>query len=672
MIFVFNHGLRPTNYDESNDLVPFLSARYHRPAMDCAPNLRTDKSVAIKSGVGVFWIIVLLGLFVWQGWMTLTLFDHEHPWQRLLDDRPIVSGRHPLHLYHGYLGARALRERGTLCCYDPAFYAGYPKTPVFDSGSRPAELFLTVAGGTYRPEAYKIGLAICCLAAPLLVFAAAHGAGLGAGASCLAVALGLFIWWGTPCRDLLEAGELDFLLAGLAALAQLGLLVRFDRRPGLGGWAALLANGCLGWFAQPALFCALFPLVLIYYFSVGARHRLAWHLALFSAFAGGIGVNSFWLFDWLGYCWIRAPLQAETLLVPHRTFPMLWAARLWGQQTDRIVAGVVLGGALVGVWLLNATRQRPAARLLGLGAVEFLSLAVAGLGWEPLARLGTPRFFVPALWFAAVPAAYGLAQGAVLACRLSGGVWRGAALIAGLLTAAGLAARDIIHDFAVRCASTTPLSIGVADDDQVLVDLITSHTTPNARILWEDCCDSPTASRWSALLPLLTDRAYLSGLDANACIEHAYPSFVNQKLAGRPIASWRDEELRGFCRRYNAGWAVCRSPAAVARFRAWLGTEPIATVSGSSPVYLYQLPLGSFILKGRAQFLYADWRSVALADVTPEDGKVILSMHYQAGLRVSPSRVQIEKEPDPYDPIPLVRLRVPGPVARLTLTWQPP
>src|SRR5207248_1068004 len=114
-------------------------------------------------------------------------------------------------------------------------------------------------------------------------------------------------------------------------------------------------------------------------------------------------------------------------------FAMLWAAPLWGAQADRILAGVVLGGAIFGVWWFSATRQRPAARLLGLGVVEFLSLAVAGLGCEPLARLGTPRFFVPALWFAAVPAAYGLARGTVLACRVTGGVWRGAGLTAGLL-----------------------------------------------------------------------------------------------------------------------------------------------------------------------------------------------------------------------------------------------
>ena len=174
-------------------------------------------------------------------------------------------------------------------------------------------------------------------------------------------------------------------------------------------------------------------------------------------------------------------------------------------------------------------------------------------------------------------------------------------------------------------------------------------------------------------MPLLTGRAYLGGLDANACIEHAYPAFVELKLAGRPISSWRDEELSEFCRHYNAGWAVCRSPAAIARFHDWLGTDPIATIAGSPPASLYELQPRSFILKGHARLLSADARHIALADVDPEDGKVVLSLHHQPGLRASPSsRVQIEKEPDPYDPVPFIRLRLPGPVARLTLTWRPP
>ena len=52
------------------------------------------------------WWVPLFGAIVWQGWMTLTLFGGPQPWKVLLDERPIVSGRHPLHLYHGYLGAR--------------------------------------------------------------------------------------------------------------------------------------------------------------------------------------------------------------------------------------------------------------------------------------------------------------------------------------------------------------------------------------------------------------------------------------------------------------------------------------------------------------------------------------------------------------------------------------
>src|SRR5947209_5441045 len=148
-------------------LVTTPRSRYHRPAME--DHARGREGVAPSGSVsGRVWQVVLLGLVAWQGWITLSLFGPDRPWDNLLDDRPILSGRHPLHLYHGYLGARSLYDRGTLCCFDPSFQAGYPKTPVFDSGSRPAELFLSLTGATYRPAAYKVGLALCCLLVPLL------------------------------------------------------------------------------------------------------------------------------------------------------------------------------------------------------------------------------------------------------------------------------------------------------------------------------------------------------------------------------------------------------------------------------------------------------------------------------------------------------------------------
>ena len=81
------------------------------------------------------WNLLLAGLMLWQAWMTLTLFGPDHPFRHLFSVEPIVSGKHPLHLYHGYLGAYSFYKTGTLCCYDPNFQAGYPKTPVFDGAT---------------------------------------------------------------------------------------------------------------------------------------------------------------------------------------------------------------------------------------------------------------------------------------------------------------------------------------------------------------------------------------------------------------------------------------------------------------------------------------------------------------------------------------------------------
>jgi hypothetical protein len=74
----------------------------------------------------------------------------------------------------------------------------------------------------------------------------------------------------------------------------------------------------------------------------------------------------------------------------------------------------------------------------------------------------------------------------------------------------------------------------------------------------------------------------------------------------------------------------------------------------------------------------ADADRVVLADVSPAGGEgapgVLLSLHHQAGLRATPGRVKVEPAEvvNPADPIPFVRLRVDGPVSRVTLTWEKP
>ncbi len=641
---------------------------YHPPPME-------RPAPPAEFGNSRLWLLPLLALFAWQGWLTLSLFGAD-PARGLLGDEPIVSGLHPLHLYHGTLGAAAFYDRGGLCCYDPAFQAGYPKTPVFDGGSRPAELFLILGGGAYRPAAYKLGLAACCLLVPLLLAAAARGAGLTRAAAALATALGLLVWWGGPARAAVEAGDIDLLLAALAALAQFGLLLRYDRAPGFGAWLGILAAGYLGWFAQPLFFAVLLPLALVYYLTVGARHGLGWHLALLAGLLGALAGNFFWLRDWVAYWWIRSPLEATGPLLAHRTFHTLWAAPIWGGPSDRALAVLLLGAGFVGVTMLNQAHRRAAARLLGLGALAFLLLALAGIAWEPLGRFGTSRLLTPALLFAAVPAAHAAAGAVRVTCRLTGSRLRGIALVGCLLGGIAVGGHDEALALARRYATTTPLDLGIGPDRQAVVEELRERTNGTARILWEDRPEPRAGARWTALLPVLTadesgGRAFLGGLDPAGTIDHCRGGLCDGALGGRHVSHWTDDELRDYCKRYNVGWVVCWTPAAVARFAAWDEAKQVATLSddGTGALFALERP-HNYALKGRAEWLKADCDHVALGEVVPDDGKVVLSLHYQAGMKALPARVQIEREIDPYDPIPLVRLKVPVAVTRVTLTWE--
>ena len=241
------------------------------------------------------WSIGLLGLvliFSWQTWLALGLFGPDAPWHTLLDERPVLSGSHPQHLYLGSLGAQALAANGTswpqagvaaVCLYDPAFQAGYPKTPIFN-GSRLAEVILLIGGGTYNPAAYKVGLLVICLLVPVLLALACLGTGLAPGTSLVAIAGGVYLSWGPAGRLALEAGEADLLLASLGMLAHAGMLIRFHRVPGFLSWLGMWLTGSIVWFSQPLVFPLALPLLLFYYLCVGARHAaFTWHATLLVA-----------------------------------------------------------------------------------------------------------------------------------------------------------------------------------------------------------------------------------------------------------------------------------------------------------------------------------------------------------------------------------------------------
>ena len=630
-----------------------------------------------QTGNHALWLVPLVGLVVWQVWMTLGLFGARREPATLLDESPLVSGRHPLHLYHGYLGAATFLQRGCLSCYDPSFHAGYPKTPVFDSGSRPAEMALAVTGGKMRPGAYKLAVVFVCAAVPLLLWVGARGLGLSRAAALVTGILGVLVWWGRPCREDLVAGDVDLLLAALLAIAQAGLLIRFHRAPGALVYLGVVISGFLGWFVHPLFMAILLPSFFVYYLGTGARHRLPWHAALFGGLIGAVLANLFWLLDWVRYWWIRVPLRLDTPLLAHRTFRTIWEAPLWGGPGDRGLACGVIIAALTGLGLWNWGGQRTTARMIGLALCALLTLAVAGIAAESVGRLGASRLVVPGLLFAAVPAAHTIAS---LFGRL-----RHAASIAGVVAACiavpcltGMTGPVSTPNWVDRLRGPEPLEVGLNADRNAIIAFLKKETTGEARVLWEDRRGDRLTSRWTALLPVLTGRSFIGGLDPDAGIEHVSTGLIDQYLAGRSLGEWTDDQLRDYCERYNIGWVVCWTAGSAERFEAWSGAEAVAQLQdeGCGRVFVVRRRVfvfhrrPSFVLTGTAHWLHADARRIVLEDVQPVDGKVVLSLHYQAGLRVTPSRVSIERATDdPDDPIPFVRLRVKDPVARVTITW---
>jgi hypothetical protein len=605
------------------------------------------------------WLCVLAALVAGQGWVTLRLFGPDRPLERLTNDEPVLSGNHPLHAYHGLLGNRVWHERRGTSCYDPAFQAGYLKTPIFDAGSRPAELFYLIGGP--GPASYKVGLAVCCLVAPLAFALGGRGAGLGAPGACLAGLVGGALWWSPPCRGLLEAGDLDLLLGGMCAPVYLAWLARYGSTPGPVEWLVLVGSATVGWYMHPLVMIAPVALALLYHLWALRGVRVAWHLGLLSANVVGLAANAFWIGDWATHVWTFVPYGGgDSPTGPWPGAALEWEAFLPGDPVD-------LGVCAVGVVGLVAMLRRsaPAAVLLAGGAVVYLAGGGAGRLWPVAAEVGAEKVLSVGVWCCAVAGAYGLSAlaagvGASSGFRPLGAVWLAVGL--GGLTY-GL---DLPRRWEVK-----PLQVGLGADQEQIVRTIRERTAPDGRILWEDRADLAGSAGWTALLPELTRRPFLGGLCPDVHTDYLHARLADGRLVNRPVADWTDDELVRFCDRYNVTHVVSRTPESAARFRRLPGATRIADLPGDAGVMFALDRRPSYVLKGRATVTQMDWKRVALADLEPdENGVVVLSLHHHANWRVSPGYAALERDVDVTDPVPMIRLRLPGPVARVTMTWK--
>ncbi|QVL29891.1 hypothetical protein KIH39_13530 [Telmatocola sphagniphila] len=601
-------------------------------------------------------VALLAGNALW----TLRFFDLLDDPRKLLEPTPILSGKHALHCYHGQLGAQAWLEHQVSSCFDPSYQAGYPKSPVFDSGCRPAELFYLPAQ-KHSYVSYKVGLFISCLLIPIFFISMARGLELSPVSWLLAGFFGMILWWSKLNTEQLITGELDLLLGGISAIIHCCWLIRYAHQPSLLGWCIITFSACVAWYIQPVFFAVFIPPIALHYLWNAFKHSPMWHLSLYLAWGLALGVNAPWLREWLHYLGLMLPIMDEPLT--SAGWKNLWQD--WRDFVPRDPLMLLLSiGGLIGIPFF-AYRHTSASIIMILTAVCVSAASHLHRFWPMLEELHLFRLLHVVVWFAVFPVVHMLEGLSRLLSRKLDAAWAGAAWLAILI-----AGTVFVLEIPMNWNSLPKLKVGFSESQISLIQKL-QFQKPTARVLWEDSLVNLQEDGWTSLLAPFTGQAFLGGLDPECRMEHFYARLLDGRLAGKDIRLWSDQQLDQFFNRYNVGRVVVRTEASIERFRNY----PAAREENTDKLAFKIFTLNrehNFFLKGKGKLIEATWKRIELSDVQPEDGEVILSMHYQQGWVLSPQVGEVERQLDAEDPIPFIRLWLSSPVPHLVLEWRGP
>jgi hypothetical protein len=211
----------------------------------------------------------------------------------------------------------------------------------------------------------------------------------------------------------------------------------------------------------------------------------------------------------------------------------------------------------------------------------------------------------------------------------------------------------------------TRLPLGFTQEQQDCISVLRQQTNATARILWEDV---PSTESWSPLLPLHTERVFLGGMGTAGMIEPTRLRWANGLLASRPLHEWKAEEVTVFCDRYNVGWIVSHSLKGTQFWRQQpLARFVTALPDGGSLFALRRRP--TFFLQGQGRIVECDAQHLTLEDLQPENGQIILSLHHDERMHTTDQRIRLDRALFAESALPFLTLRLPGPVARVTIQW---
>jgi hypothetical protein len=584
------------------------------------------------------------------------------PPEDILNDRPVLTLDHSLHLYQAERAKEIFWSTGRLHTYDPYFMAGYPGGTIFDIDSKGVELWCALLRFLDTAVSYKLFVILGHLLLVFTVYAGCRRLRFHFEESIIAVLLLLAFWhWGRPYAGHFRfAGMFSYLIVCHLSLYLAGLMRSFlDEEP----VKRFYVLGPLACFIHPTA-AVLLPVPLVALFLAARRRvpagaeRRAWYRRVAARHALWcllvLAVNAVWLVPLFRYIDIKI---ASDSFFQIRGFGALAGALA---KPGNFMAPAVVALAAAGIGRLARGRRLADAAAPAAGGAFLLLLSAFGVYIPVFDQMEPGRFLVPALIFLVPLAGAGAAT---------------------VIEELGKAARSARTASAVRAAALTVLLVASPALSLVSSRAFYRHTisttlTPAARNLVEELSrridrsgrlmieDGPA---WAygetflpALLPHYTRVEQIGGPYPFTFIKHSFATFKTCEAFGKPLWETDAGPLREYLDLYNVRWILTATPACAERIEA-LGFSN-GWRSGAFSLWEIAPPAGASFasepgVEVRASYGRIDV-TIAPGD-TPPPIRVLLKYHWDRGLRVAPpARISPVMRLD--DPVPFILLEPGG------------
>jgi hypothetical protein len=608
-----------------------------------------------------YWLLrsLALGLVTLHALLTFQFFRSDL--SLLVVNTPLVEGQHSRQLYYGHQVARAMKEDGFLASvYDPCLQAGLTIAPWATIESRLAILSCIISDD-YRYAVYKVLLFVMWLSLPWSLWFMCRTCNLGSGAISGSLLLFLGAAWSPWGLQLLKQGECDVIIGTASMGLALGMMVRSYARPRwwtLPGW--LFSSAVALYFWPPIMLLLLVCFILFLGLLAG---RLPWtrFLGMIAGYVLAILMNWCWLRD----CWLTWWLLADRELLVTTSL----------QEYFNIKANLQLmvwPGLLLVIGFLGTRTLKPgiggrSALVWSLAIVLTTAAALLPQEIESLHLDKLHGWWWCSVWLATIPVGKLLAFFVEGISRLLGGHVRTVIVLLVLGGTLGGLFREEIAKQIVEFEKLGALKMDVPDELGQCIDKLRQQTTAEARILWEETKEN---SAWSPLLLGRVERCFIGGLGRSeqVLIEPLQVRLASGNLLGKPIVQWNDRDLNALVVDWNVGWVAAFHTESIQRWLKYPNTEVVADLPQFGKLIKIKRT-GQYCKQGSARWHLSARRQLTLTNLVPENGQVVLSLHHHPGMRPLNSKAQLETWQQAFDGIPMIKIKLTGPMERLTIEW---